>query len=263
MIEVVSVDQARRERRPLMVAYYTLATSPDEGFFVTRYVGALPDTVDPSQPAAPAQRLPPQAYLVEQPARSLVPAHYHDTNQFQVFVSGGAVFGKRPIGAVRVHFAGGHTPYGPIRTDDRPAEYFTFRNRWDSGGKTMPDNRPNLRRVARRFRLVHDLPTADAGAVGQGLIRCDDVLPCEPDGLGVAQITFGPGATGDLTLARPGAGRHALVLAGHLRVGSTTLDRFSSLYAGPADTCTATAGDTGAVVLVLQFPPEPADVTAH
>jgi len=252
MVEVIDAGVARQERQVLMVPGYTETTAGDGLFYVTRYLGALPDNIDLAKPAPPAQRRAAQAYLVEQPAHSTVPAHYHDTNQYQVFLNGDATFGKQKIGAITVHYASGHTPYGPIVTDGG-VTYLTLRNRWDSGGKTMPHSRATLQPVKRRFRMVDDIAIPDpADATGA---REDALIACEDDGLGVSRFTLGPGTSSDLALARPGDGRYAMVLAGALGVAGRTLETGSCLHIG-TEKAAATAASGGAVVLVMQFPPE-------
>lgn len=56
----------------------------------------------------------PQGFLVEQPPHSVTPPHFHEVNQFQVFGGGGCKIGKHDAAPISVHYANGHTPYGPI-----------------------------------------------------------------------------------------------------------------------------------------------------
>lgn len=253
-ITVVTAEAAFARRQPLMVEDYTETTS-DESYYVTPFVGALPSTVDPHASAEDQKR--PQAYYVEQPPEATVPPHYHDTNQFQVLLQGGLVFGRRPIGPMTVHYANAHTPYGPIITRSDTAHYLTLRNVWDSGGKTMPDCRPTLRRIRRRFRMIEDVATPDLAGLSAGACRRHDALAYEPDGLGVAVFALGAGASSDLALPVSGAGRYALVLSGEIRAGETSIEAPGCLYIGARASARVEAGAGGAAVLVTQFPPEP------
>ena len=256
MVAVITAEQAFARRKPLMVADYT-ETEGEESYYVTPFFGALPSTVDPDTPAREKQQ--PQAYYVEQPARSTVPPHYHDTNQFQVFLEGAAVFGRKPVTALAAHYANAHTPYGPIVTTRQAAHYLTLRNRWDSGGKTMPDCRPTLRRIRRRFRMIEDIAVPDLSALAAGASARHDTLPVEPDGLGIAVFALGASASSDLALPVAGAGRYALVLAGALETVETLVEPPGCLYIGPGGPPgEVKAGPGGAAVLVTQFPPEPA-----
>lgn len=254
MIATVTPEEAFARRQPLMVADYTETTS-DESYYVARYFGALPSTVDPDVSAEDQRR--PQAYYVEQPPKSTVPAHYHDTNQFQIFLKGGAIFGRKPVSSLAVHYANAHTPYGPIVTRGVAAHYLTLRNVWDSGGKTMPDCRATLRRIRRRFRMIEDVAVPDLSGVAAGAGTRHDALACEPDGLGVAVFALGARAVSDLALPVPGAGRYALVLTGALQSGGQNVEPLGCLYVGPDAASNVEAGPDGATVIVTQFPPEP------
>ena len=253
MVDVIDAGVALQERQILMVPGYTETSGGDGAYYVTRYLGALPDNVDPTRPASKKHRLSAQAYLIEQPPQSTIPAHYHDTNQYQVFLDGAAVFGKQKIGPLAVHYASGHTPYGPIVCDQQGVTYLTLRNCWDSGGKSMPQSRATLQPVKRRFHMVEDIDVPDATKTS-GAVQ-DQLLPCEADGLGVSRFTIGPHATSDLALPHAGAGRYAMVVSGSLAVQSTKLDKASCLYIAE-DKAAAVAGPQGAVVIVMQFPPE-------
>lgn len=254
MVEVVATQEAFARRQVLMVPGYT-ETGSDENYYVTQFFGALPANVDPNPPAEAMGR--PQAYYVEQPPQATVPPHYHDTNQYQVFLEGSAIFGRKPVGAMAVHYASGHTPYGPIITKDHATHYLTMRNQWDSGGKTMPQSRPTLRKVRRRFRMIEKIDQPDLASLASGAVDRQDALACEDDGLGVATFGLGAGAQTDLALAAPGEGRFGLVIEGMLRGQDTDLDAGSCVYIGPADQGQFQAGPDGAAVLVMQFPPEP------
>ena len=254
MVDVVAKQEASAHRQVLMVPGYT-ETGSDENYYVTQFFGALPANVDPNPPAEAMGR--PQAYYVEQPPQAAVPPHYHDTNQYQVFLQGSAIFGKKPVAPLAVHYASGHTPYGPIITNDEATHYLTLRNQWDSGGKTMPQSRPTLRSVRRRFRMIEELGLPDLRVLAGGAVDRDDVLACEDDGLGVSTFGLGAGAETGLALAAPGEGRFGLVLAGVLHGQDKPLDTGSCVYIGAADDETFRAGPEGAAVLVMQFPPEP------
>ena len=256
MIAVVTAEEALARRKPLMVPGFTTLAGGGN-YYITRVLGALTDNVDPANPASEEAKSHPQAYIVEQPPRATVPPHYHDTNQIQVFLKGRAKFGAEPVAALSVHYASAHTPYGPIVTEDAGAHYLTLRNRWDSGGKPMPESRATLRPVARRFRMAADITVPGAAAVTPGQCVRHEALACEAAGLGVAVFALGPGATSDLSLTVAGAGRFAWVLDGALEAGGARLEPGGCLYIGPSDAAQLVAASDGATIIVTQFPPEP------
>src|SRR6185369_6237393 len=74
--------------------------------------GLLGDSSDAQPAASEENALAPNAYLVcQQPGAALHP-HFHQADQFQVFVAGSGRIGKHPVSAVTVHFAAAHSPYG-------------------------------------------------------------------------------------------------------------------------------------------------------
>ena len=200
----------------------------------------------------------PQAYLVEQPENSTVSAHFHDTNQFQIFVHGGGFFGKRPVHGMVVHYAGAHTPYGPIEAGGQGAHYMTLRNKWDSGAKVMPENRDKLRKIRRIHRIAETVTVPNTAALHAIKTVATDLIPLEEDGLGVRQFDIGPGRDCSIEFEVSGAGAYAFVAGGSANYEGTVLETHSLLYRAADETSFPLAtGEEGASVLLLQFPPEP------
>ena len=246
MAIVVAGDTAREGRRAVHIKDYTQSEHPDATFYATLYMGAAPATAGEAMGTV-GSRSEPQAYLVEQPAHATVPPHFHDTDQFQVFVDGSADFGKQRIDQLSIHYAGGHTPYGPIVTADEGAHYFTLRVAWDSGGKPMPESRDLLKRGQQCHRMAEIDHDMDVGR--------DEVLPVEPDGLGAAHYKLAAGASDTLALDVDGGGQYALVLDGALDIKGESLGKHSCVFRFPDEPpLKVQAGETGASVLLLQFP---------
>ncbi len=246
---VMDAAEAAKGRQAVEVKGFTTKAHDADSYYATLYMGAAPDNAAATMGRAGDDKSLPQAYLVEQPADATVPPHFHDTDQFQVFVAGAASFGKQPVRPLSLHYAGGHTPYGPIVTTEQGAHYFTLRAKWDSGGKPMPQSRDRLKPVRRCHRLAEDI-AAKAGPTGRA-----DVLPVEDDGLGAALFTLAPDQTGTLDLDVAGGGQYALVTAGTVRHDGADLAEHSCLYRFAEEApLTLTAGPAGAAVLLMQFP---------
>jgi hypothetical protein len=227
----------------------------EKPFYRSLYFGSPPargGSADENKKAMP------QAYLIEQPANSEVAAHFHDTNQFQVFVHGKGAFGKKPFDGVMVHYAKSHTTYGPISAGDDGAHYMTLRNNWDSGAKLMPANRDKLRKIKRLHRVAEEVPVLDAAALKSVAVETADLIPLEEDGLGMRQFNIGPGHECAITLETNGAGGYAYVVGGSVRYDGDEYETKSLIYRAHDDAPLAVKGGTeGASVLLLQFPPEP------
>jgi len=226
-------------------------------FFRRLYIGSEPAT---GGTVEDDKKTLPQAYLIEQAENSTVAAHFHDTNQFQIIVRGGGAFGKKPVDGVLVHYAGAHTPYGPIVASDLGVHYFTLRNNWDSGAKKMPLHRDKLRKIRRVHRVAEDVAVPDTATLNSLDVETADLIPLEEDGLGVRQFNVGPGKVCSVGFETAGAGAYAVVLSGAIHFGGDDLEADSLIYRGPEDEpLSVTAGPEGASVLLLQFPPEPDD----
>lgn len=102
--------------------------------FVSTYIGTnkmllLAQGEGAAQPPAGE----PMAYLVEQAPGSTVDPHFHEVDQFQIFVGGSGQIGTHPLEGVTVHYAGPHSPYGPIAAGPDGVQYVTLRRNWDPG----------------------------------------------------------------------------------------------------------------------------------
>ena len=95
-MELADWNKIKEKRFELHVDGYT-ETDSEEPYFLTPYFGELPENIDSKAKNKININSSHQAYYVEQPPFSKVPAHFHDTNQFQVFLEGNAVFGKKII----------------------------------------------------------------------------------------------------------------------------------------------------------------------
>lgn len=198
----------------------------------------------------------PQGFLVHQPPGAVTPPHFHETNQFQVFVEGSGRMGKQVATPLTVQYANGHTPYGPIEAGANGVRYFTLRQRWDPGAKYMPQSRDKLRKGNQRTRIKADMPVADdALRRSRTDILVDTVFAPEDDGLAACLYRLGP--RGHAVLPDPvgGGGQYLIVAGGAMLVDGATLDRWSTLYLTDDEPAVgATAGEDGLDLLVLQFP---------
>src|ERR671918_331147 len=74
----------------------------------------------------------PQLLLVEQPVPgSTVLAHYHSTDQYQVFMDGGGKLGRHDVRPISVHYTNRYTGYGPIVAGPEGVTYYVLRPGFD------------------------------------------------------------------------------------------------------------------------------------
>ena len=244
---ITSADDARAARKPIDVHGRTYYLSP--------YVGSAPKRgtyVDGNE--ANDDGLP-QGFLVEQPSGAVTPPHFHDHEQFQVFIDGGGMFGKKRARPLSVHYAGGHTPYGPITAGEEGILYFTLRSRWDAGAKYMPASRDKLKPVRRKHRLAAEIAMPDDAELkaSTGVVR-HEVMDVSEDGTCAYLYTIGPGQRAVLETPSSAGGQYAIVVRGSSVDDGRDLPRLSGYYRfRDENPLEVTAGSNGAAVLLMQF----------
>jgi hypothetical protein len=219
---------------------------------VSRYFGVTAADSGTANPGLDV--LFPVAYRVDQGPGTVSHPHFHQANQFQVFVEGEGVFGKQTVRAVRAQFAQAFTPYGPIVAGDPGLSYLTLRNGWDPGAQFMPAQRALLKASGRRPRAVMSAPMDVAPHPRTG-VTSEVVIAAAEDGLGGWLHRVAPGQRTTGPDPSTGGGQYWVVLRGSDVSGEAPLPPLAALFVGPGDPApTITAGPDGLDVLVLQFP---------
>jgi len=245
--------QARRRELPL----------PGKGsYFKSEYIDSpVTDPVRMGPACTVGGRTDPEsfapvAFLVEQSPLSIVPSHFHQLDEFQVMVGGSGFLGRNVIDPLVVHFAGGHTGYGPISAGPSGVAYFTMRPRYEAGAFMLPESRPHMKRLPKRHLRCGPIRPRDAAARHDGAPAATELLvPEEADGIGVAVLRLPPHGTGTNPFAGSGNGQYWMTIAGTLVMGDATLERWSVVFASGADTATPIiAGADGLDLIVMQYP---------
>ncbi|MDA1098160.1 MAG: hypothetical protein O2967_04170 [Proteobacteria bacterium] len=198
----------------------------------------------------------PQAYLVTQPPHSTTRPHFHQTNQFQLFVGGGGSVGKLRTDPLTVQYAGGNTPYGPIVADGDGIQYFTLRQAWDSGAKYLPAMNKML--VKGQQRQVIGVKSAyEAGEMprGESATRAEFLIEPTADGLVAQWLALSPGTKTTLPDAADGGGQYHVVLSGSLLRAGKGLPPLSVEFASTEEgEVEIKAGAEGLEMILLRFP---------
>ena len=211
------------------------------------------------QPEAFPPPLEPIAFLLEQAADMSIPGHYHQADQFQVFISGEGKFGIKPIEGLTVHYAMGFTPYAPIHAHSTGIEYYTLRNGWDPGARWMPDYKEGLKGRTKDYRhglgLVPPLMgDAEGPKTVVGVLE-QNVVPFEADGLGATLYQAAAGAQIKGPAPTEGRGQYWMVLRGQCQLNANAAKERDLLFVAPDDDAPQiTAGAHGTSILVMQFP---------
>lgn len=195
----------------------------------------------------------PQGFLVYQPPGSITPPHFHETNQFQVFVEGDGKMGNRAAKPLTVQYANGHTPYGPIEAGKDGVRYFTLRQYWDPGAKYMPKSREKLRRGNQRTRLKVGVPVL--GTAQRTGVSKETIFPSEDDGLAAELYRVGAKSQFDVLIDPTCGGQYLIVISGELMLDGRAFDRWSTIFVTSDEASSKLAsGSEGVELLVLQFP---------
>ena len=198
----------------------------------------------------------PQGFLVHQPPNSITPPHFHETNQFQVFVGGSGWMGKRAAAPLTVQYVNSHTPYGPIEAGKKGVRYFTLRQHWDPGAKYMPASRDQLIKGNQRTRLVGNVSVAgEAERLARDAPVTQAIIAPEEDGLAAHVCRVGPMQKVELPVSEEGSGAYLVVASGGVVLDARELEQWSVLYLTPDEpTPELLSAKTGLDLLVLQFP---------
>jgi len=261
MILVTTKDEADATRKTVQVH--------GQPYQLREYIGAAPLRGTYIEGNESNDNELPQGFLVNQPPDSITPAHFHEHDQFQVFVAGSARLGKKRVDPLSVQFAGAHTPYGPIVADSDGVEYYTLRKRWDAGAKYMPKMREYLVRGQQRqlTACVMDLKRQDlnlkrsadniAGSLPSDKSNpaCVDIIGPEPDGLLASVIRLQADEWTSEIDPCIGDGQYHVVLEGSIIHERDELPHQSCQFVFADEVpFSLQAGTCGATLLMLRFP---------
>ena len=191
-----------------------------------------------------------QAYLAELPyAGARIEPHFHDVDQFQVFVGGHGKIGRDSVEPATFQYADAYTPYGPIVAGAQGMAFFTLRVASSGGHYPIPQSR-HLAEGKRGRQCVEQFPLSQDRSANWRV----QLLEPEPDGLQVLALDMAPDQVAD-GIASDGGGQYCLVCSGSAAIGTEFVPPLALwLIPRGAETPTFTAGKEGARILILQFP---------
>lgn len=203
----------------------------------------------------------PQAFLIEMSANEVIVPHFHEVDQFQVFVAGSGSLGRSKEAAqpLTVHYADHHTGYGPITAGPQGYSYFTLRAKSDPGAVYL--HKPGYREKLKPSGKRHGVAAGVTLSTEPVLMERKDVQ-VEPlmqelgngDGLGASLIRMGPGTTFEGPDPAATGGQFYLVANGAAELESGSYAAWSPVFVPKTDRpLKLRAGPKGAEVLLLQF----------
>lgn len=213
----------------------------------------------------PAAGGTPQAFLIEMTPHETILPHFHEVDQFQVFVAGTGTLGRRhdQLAGVLVHYTDRYTGYGPIKAGARGLSYFALRPRTDSGAVYLhkPGYREKLGVSKKRHRVAQVIPSTEPVLMHRtGVVEevCFEDSGPEADGLAAYLLRMGPGNRARGRDPKSGGGQYYLVLQGSLELAGSNYSARSIIFLGPDEEPLALqSGSAGLEILILQCPRDP------
>jgi len=258
VIRLVSAAEAGARR-------YFMNLPNGVGNWVTSYMGVTAaeararGLADLASSIAPV----PVAYLVEQPPESTIAGHYHQIDQFQVFVSGDGTFGSKKLDGVHLHYAAAYTPYAPISAGRQPLRYFTLRPGFDPGAQWMPESRARLLSEKRAFRAETARFDIGSTAANVQTSSCTVLVDQDATGVGAWLYRVGTGARVELMAPSHGGGQFLLVLRGACDVSGYRAGEHAVAHIGAQDSAAVlVGGPEGVHALLVQFARQGNDAVA-
>jgi hypothetical protein len=248
MVQAVNGPQAIAGRISV-----TSKLSPDAAYWRAPYMGGRPSGVVVDDP---------QAFLLEMSAHQKLVSHFHEVDQFQIFVGGSGTIGrnKPATQATTMHYADHHTGYGPIVAGAQGFSYFTLRAQTDAGAVEIdkPGHREKLKPSKKRHFLSNIVLSTEPVLQNRSEITLEPLIPNQDqyaDRLGAFMLRVGPGMQASGPDPRGTGGQYYLVLDGGMQYNGGDYPLWSLLFVTPQDPpCAFTAGPRGVEILVAQYP---------
>jgi hypothetical protein len=201
----------------------------------------------------------PQAFLIDMRENDEILPHFHEVDQFQIFVAGDGTMGRQAeaLGPVVVHYADRYTGYGPIVAGPWGSAYFTLRAKTDPGGVYLhqPGYRERLKpSLKRHFSERAHLCTPAVLQARPSVTRHRVAGSEDGTGPGAILIRAGAGQSFETTDPTGTGGYFILVVQGGIEYGGQPYPAWSVMFVEPSDGPLAlSAQASGAELLLLQF----------
>lgn len=201
----------------------------------------------------------PQAFLLEMNANEVLRQHFHQVNQFQIFVSGSGSMGRttESLPPIVVHYSDHHTGYGPITAGPQGYGYFTLRAQHDGGATYIgePGYRDMLKPSRKRHFTVPVVLSIAPVLAERRETTIEALTETGDDGLGACLMRLGPSGQATGPDPRDGGGQYYLILNGSLEHEQKSYGPWSLVHVGATEgPFKVQAGSKGLEVMALMFP---------
>lgn len=209
----------------------------------------------------------PQFGLVEQPEPgSSLMAHYHGSDQFQLFLDGSGSVGKHNVAPISVHYTNRYTAYGPIVAGAQGVNYYVFRPSFDKLNTGCYLHKPEFKEFAKSYTgkrrtLLANVAEIEVESLRDANTACITELfsvPTEEVDGGTLCQSFVLGPERSIVAASPsgGGGQLFFVLRGAIKCDGRILGARSGVWISPdeSDGFRVESAREGAHVILMQFP---------
>jgi hypothetical protein len=203
----------------------------------------------------------PQVMLIEMSENEKIIAHYHEVDQFQIFVAGSGHLAKDKSTPLTLQYADQYTAYGPIIAGPQGLSYFVFRANTDSGSVYLdrPGYREKLKPSKKRNRLSLPL-TLSTEPVLKSLktIKLEPLLDSEDcyDGIGAYILRMGSNQDFQGPDPRTTGGQYWFVVNGSISYNGEKFPLWSTVFVDSNEMPIGIASlSEGAEIILMQFSP--------
>lgn len=220
------------------------------------------DFLVPSTKSISADVFDPQAFLIEMTPGEVIQPHFHEVEQFQVFVQGSGQMGRHHniSKPVVVHYTDQYTGYGPITASPTGFTYFALRPRHDPGAIYLhkPGYRERLRPSKKLHFEIEVALSTDAVLSSRTDPELESLLTDEKhithDGLSASIMRLGPDQSAMLPDPSGTGGQYLVLVNGAALIDGITTDIWTVGFTAPTEApANIKAGQSGAEILVLSF----------
>lgn len=199
----------------------------------------------------------PMAFRVDMSADTKLGSHFHEVDQFQLFVSGRGQIGRHTLCGVSVHYADHHTAYGPISASRTGLSYITLRPRQSSGIHYVkdPGSSAHLSPSRKRQYTVSDVPLSIGPVMAERRrTQLEALFAPQADGLAAYVLRLGSLQAALLPVELATGSLYIWVANGTGTADCMTLPRNSLMWTDHAAGMEIRAGREGMEAMVLRFP---------
>ena len=209
----------------------------------------------------------PQIVLVQQPLpESVLPTHYHASDQFQLFLDGDGKLGSHALHPVSIHYTNRFTGYGPLVAGEHGVDYYVLRPKADPLGpgqyifKTETRDYLKLQKNQKRTFVVDALEILSEQSLSElnnpEVKELFSVADDAPDaGILAQELRIGPNQNFCCHDPLTGGGQVLFVLQGELTHEGIPLASRGAVAASRGDAAISfITGRQGVQALLMQYP---------